>query len=317
MAIISRIGWRLLLTLPILILVSVLAFLIGVATPGDPIEALYASRFTPDQIAEIRATYGLDLPLWQQYGVWLKNVLVDGGGISIVLGVPVFDILLPNFANTLILTLGGVVACVVFGVAIGVTAGVWHRTWIDRAVMLIVQIGSNLSIYWFGLVLIIVFALQLRWLPVGGMEARNGGGPGDLLAHLVLPSIAAGLISMLVLARFIRLGVIHEIGTEHFKTFASQGIPRWKLYGKHVGRNILPSAVNITGLEIGTLITGVIFVESVFNWPGIGTQLLNAVNGKDYPVIQGGIVLVAACYLVVNLLTDVTVDSLNPRLRRR
>ncbi|GAB3045846.1 ABC transporter permease [Sediminivirga luteola] len=316
MGTVKRIGWRLLLMLPILALVSVLAFLIGVLTPGDPIEAQYANRFTAEQLDQIRATYGLDLPLWQQYFVWLKNVAVDGGGISIVLGVPVFDILGPNFLNTLILTLGGVVACVVFGMAIGATAGIFHRTWIDRAVMLIVQIGSNLSIYWFGLVLIIVFSLQLQWLPVGGMQSRNGGGFADLLAHLVLPSLAAGLISMLVLARFVRIGIIHEVGTEHFKTFASQGIPRWKLYGKHVGRNILPSAVNITGLEIGTLITGVIFVESVFNWPGIGTQLLNAVNGKDYPVIQGGILLVAACYLVVNLLTDITVDSLNPRLRR-
>ncbi len=120
---------------------------------------------------------------------------------------------------------------------------------------------------------------------------------------------------MLVLARFVRVGVIRERSSDWFRTFRSQGIAPQTLYGRNVFRNILPSVVNITGLEIGTLITGVFFVEIVFNWPGIGTQLVNAVNGKDYPVIQGGIVLVALCYLVVNLVTDVVVDGLNPRMR--
>lgn len=313
---IRHISRRFVNMLPLLVLVSVLAFLIGVMAPGDPIEAQYSNRFTDAQMDRLRAAYGLDLPLWQQYFVWVKNVFVDGGGVSIALGTPVMDMLLPSFGNTLILTLAGVVVCVVAGTAIGMAAGIFHGTWIDRAVMLIVQIGSNLSVYWFGLILIIVFSLQLGWLPVGGMESRNGGGPADLIAHLVLPAISAGLISMLVLARFVRIGVVHEVGSDYIKTFISQGVPRRTLYVKHVGRNILPSAVNITGLEIGTLITGVIFVESVFNWPGIGTQLINAVNSQDYPVIQGGMVLVAACYLVVNLLTDITVDSLNPRLRR-
>lgn len=311
-----RIGIRVANMVPILLLVSVLAFLLGALTPGDPIEAQYASRFTPEQMAEMRATYGLDQPLWTQYFVWLKNLAVDGGGISLTLGTRVFDILVPNFLNTLVLTVAAVVVCVVFGTAIGMLAGICHGTWVDRVVMFVVQVGSNLSVYWFGLVLISVFALNLGWLPVGGMESRrNGGGPGDLLLHLVLPALSAALISMLVLARFVRIGVIRESATEYFRTFRSQGIGPRKLYGKHVFRNVLPSVVNLTGLEIGTLITGVFFVEIVFNWPGIGTQLVNAVNGKDYPVIQGGIVLVAACYLVVNLATDLAVDALNPRLR--
>ncbi|WP_138996207.1 ABC transporter permease [Rhodococcus zopfii] len=310
-----QVGFRIVNMLPILVIVSVLAFLLGAMTPGDPIEAQYASRFTAEQMAEMRATYGLDRPLWVQYFVWLKNLVVDGGGISLTLGTRVFDILGPNFVNTLTLTAASVVVCVVSGTAIGMIAGIYHGTWIDRIVMLFAQIGSNLSVYWFGLVLISVFALRLGWLPVGGMESRGGGGFGDLLLHLVMPAISAALISMLVLARFVRVGVIRESAADYFRTFRSQGIGSRKLFGKHVFRNILPSVANITGLEIGTLITGVFFVEIVFNWPGIGTQLVNAVNGKDYPVIQGGIVLVAACYLVVNLVTDIVVDALNPRLR--
>lgn len=310
-----RIGFRLTNIVPILVIVSVLAFLLGALTPGDPVEAQFASQFTAEQVAEIRATYGLDQPLWVQYFVWLKNLFSDGGGLSLTLGTPVLDILVPNFVNTLILTAAGALVCVVVGTSIGFLAGMFHGTWIDRSVMLVVQIGSNLSVYWFGLVLISVFALQLRWLPVGGMQSRGGGGLGDLLQHLVLPAVSAALISMLVLARFVRIGVIRETSADWFRTFRSQGIPMRTLYGKNVIRNILPSIVNVTGLEIGTLITGVFFVEIVFNWPGIGTQLINAVNGKDYPVIQGGIVLVALCYLVVNLVTDLIVDGLNPRLR--
>ncbi|GGL19512.1 ABC transporter permease [Nocardia jinanensis] len=310
-----HIGFRVLNVTPILFLVSILAFLLGVLTPGDPVEAQFASRFTPEQLDELRATYGLDRPLWEQYFVWLKNLVADGGGLSLTLGTPVFDMLVPPFLNTLILTVAGAFVCVVFGTLIGAVAGIFHGTWIDRAVMLLAQIGSNLSVYWFGLVLISVFSLQLGWLPVGGMQSRGGGGFGDLLEHLVLPAVSAALISMLVLARFVRIGVIREAATDYVRTFRSQGVPLRTVYRRNIFRNIAPSIVNVTGLEIGTLITGVFFVEIVFNWPGIGTQLVNAVNGKDYPVIQGGIVLVALCYLLVNLITDVIVDALDPRLR--
>lgn len=307
---------RLLNLVPVLLIVSVLTFAIGHLTEGDPIEAQYARTHTPEQIEAIRAAYGLDLPLWEQYLRWIRSLFVEGGGLSIVQNQPVFAILWPNFLNTLILTGAGVIVCAVFGILIGTLAGAGHGRLIDRASMFIVQVGSNLSVYWFGLVLIWIFALQLHWLPVSGMYSRRGGGFGDLLLHLILPSISAALISMLVLARFTRIGIIQERQSDHFRTFRSQGLGPARLYGRHVGRNILPPVVNIIGLEIGTLITGVVFVESVFNWPGIGTQVLNAVNGKDYPLIQGGVVLVALCYLVVNLATDVTVDILNPRLKR-
>ncbi|GAA2898591.1 ABC transporter permease [Streptosporangium fragile] len=316
MGTLKHILWRLLNIVPVLFVVSVLTFLVGRLTPGDPIEAQFARDHTPEQIEAIREAYGLNLPVWEQYAKWVSDLFTAGGGQSIVQNQPVFDILGPNFVNTLILTAAGVVICAVFGILVGLIAGTNHRRFLDRFAMLFVQVGSNLSVYWFGLILIWIFSLQLQWLPTSGMESRNGGGLGDVLAHLVLPGFSAALISMLVLARFTRLGIVQNLQADYVRTFRSQGLPRWKLIGKHIGRNILPPVVNIIGLEIGTLITGVIFVESVFNWPGIGTQLVNAVNGKDYTLIQGGVVLVALCYLVVNLLTDITVDALNPRLRR-
>ncbi|MFW0788666.1 ABC transporter permease [Gordonia sp. CPCC 205333] len=316
MATLKHIGWRVLNMFPLVFIVSVLTFLLGHLTPGDPITAQFKRVMTPEQIEGVKHSYGLDLPLWRQYLNWVGDLFTDGGGISISQNQKVFDILWPNFVNTLILTVAGITICVVVGVGIGIIAGINHGNIVDRLSMLVVQVGSNLSIYWLGLVLVWVFALTLRWLPVSGMESRNGGGPGDLLQHLILPGLAAALISMLVLARFVRIGIINESHADYVRTLESQGMPKHRILGKHIGRNILPTIVNIIGLEIGTLLTGVIFVESVFNWPGIGTQLLNAVYGKDYVLIQGGVVLVALCYLVVNLTTDVLVDLLNPRLRR-
>lgn len=316
MGILRHIGWRVLNILPIVLTVSVLTFLLGHLTPGDPINAQFQRTMTPEQIEGIKHSYGLDLPIWRQYLNWVGDLFTNGGGLSISQNQKVFDILWPNFVNTLALTVAGIVICAIAGVAVGVVAGTNHGRFLDRLVMLVVQIGSNLSVYWFGLVLVWIFALRLKWLPVSGMSSRNGGGFGDLAAHLVLPGVSAALISMLVLARFTRLGIIGESHSDYVRTFASQGMSKARILGLHIGRNILPTVVNIIGLEIGTLITGVIFVESVFNWPGIGTQLLNAVYSKDYVLIQGGVVLVALCYLVVNLVTDVLVDLLNPRLRR-
>lgn len=315
MTAVHRIIPRLLNVLPILLLVSVIAFLLNVLGPGDPVESQYGATMTQAQMDTIREAQGLNDPLVVRYVSWVVDLFTAGGGESIVLGGRVFDVLLPSFANTLVLTLAGVVLCVILGITIGMVAGINEGTWIDRLLMFLVQVGSNLSVYWFGLVLISVFALNLGWLPVGGMVSRGGGGFLDLLSHLVLPALAAALISMLVLARFVRIGVIREQSEGYFRTFRSQGFTRNNLLRRNVFRNISPSIVNITGLEIGTLITGVFFVEIVFNWPGIGTQLVNAVNGQDYPVIQGGIMLVCVCYLLVNLLTDVVVDSLNPKVR--
>lgn len=311
-----RLTVRVLTLVLVLFIASVLAFLLGVLGPGDPIEAQYGNALDQAQLDALRDSYGLNDPLVVRYLDWVSALFTGGGGTSLITGRGVFDVLGPAFSNTLVLTAAAGIIFLAVGTLAGLVAGYFRGTWIDRSVMFLVQIGSNLSVYWFGLVLVSVFALRLQWLPVGGMSSRGSSGLPDLLAHLLLPAVSAALISMLILARFVRLGVIRESSSGYYRTFRSQGFSRARLLRGRVFRNILPSIVTITGLEVGTLITGVFFVEIVFNWPGIGTQLVNAVNSQDYPVIQSGIVLVAACYLLINLLTDVIVDSLNPRLRR-
>ncbi|MET0451544.1 MAG: ABC transporter permease [Mycobacterium sp.] len=310
-----RIAGRVLLLPPILLVISILVFLIGKASPGDPIKATLHGTVSAEAIADLQEAYGLNRPLVQQYLSWLAGVF-DGGGRSIIRGTPVFDGLGTAFANTLILTFAAVVVSVVFGVLIGTVAALNHNRFVDRAIMLLVQIGANLSVYWFGLILIWLFALKWKILPATGMRDFTGdGGPTDLIRHLILPASSAALVSMLILARFARAGVIESLESDYVRTLRSQGAPAWRIIGKHVGRNVAPIIVTTTGLEIGTLLSGAVFVEFVFSWPGVGTELMNAIGAHDYPVIQGGVLLVTVIFVVTNLVTDITADLLNPRLR--
>ena len=311
-----RIAGRVLLLVPVLFVISVLVFLLGKASPGDPIKAALHGVLPPDAVADLQRAYGLDDGVVVQYLTWVSSLFTDGGGRSIINGSVVFDTLGTAFVNTLILTAAAVVVSVVFGVLIGTIAALNHNRFVDRAIMLLVQIGSNLSVYWFGLVLIWLFALEWKVLPATGMRDAGGdGGVGDLLHHLILPAFSAALISMLILARFARAGVIESLESDYVRTLRSQGLPRWRVLTKHVGRNVAPLIVTTTGLEIGTLLSGAVFVEFVFSWPGVGTDLMNAISAHDFPVIQGGVMLVTVVFVIVNLATDIVADLLDPRLR--
>ena len=312
------ITWRLLTTIPLLFVVSVLTFVIGKVGKGDPIKNSLSGQLSPAQIKQIRHAYGLDLPLPRQYWHWLTGLFTRDGGTSIVQSQGVFHILWPAYVNTMILAAAAVVISLVLGVLIGTVAGLNHRRFLDRFVMSFVQVGSNLSVYWFGLVLIWIFAIRWRFLPATGKSdaASGSGGVVDVLQHLVLPGFSAAIISMLIIARFARAGVIDALNSDYVRTFRSQGRSRAQVVRRHVARNVAPIILNTTGLEIGALLSGVVFVEAVFNWPGLGSQLVNAIGGHDYPLVQGGVLLVTVTFVLVNLGTDVVQDLLNPRLRK-
>ncbi|MER6809511.1 ABC transporter permease [Spirillospora sp. NPDC000708] len=311
-----RILWRLVNVVPLLFVISLLVFFISQAGPADPVRGALSQKMSPAQIERIRQAYGLDRPAWAQYLSWLKDMVAHGGGVSLSLRSPVSGIVFPAFRNTLLLVAGATLLTVVLGVAIGFVAGIRHGRLADRVTMLFVQVGSNLPIYWLGLIIIYLTAVERRWLPAGGMhDLRGDGGFGDLLLHLVAPAFAASLVSTLIIARFVRAAVIESERSDYVRTYRSQGFGRAAILGKHVGRNVLPPIVNITGLTVGSVITGVVFVETIFSWPGIGSVLLNAIAASDYPVIQSGVLLVAVTFVLVNLATDVALDLLNPRLR--
>ncbi|MES2532746.1 MAG: ABC transporter permease [Pseudomonadota bacterium] len=307
---------RVLQAIPVFLAISVLVFFISHLGGDDPITNALAGILPQDAIDAIRREYGLDQPVYVQYLLWLKHLFSGDWGLSLTLRVPVFDVLGTAFFNTLILTVGAVLICLLAGVSVGVLAGLKRGSAVDGVTMLVIQLGHNLPVFWSGLVLIWLFAVRLDWLPASGMyDMRGDQTVGDLLAHLVMPAFSAAIVSMLILAQLVRASVIEIIGSDYIRTYRSQGFSRGTILRRHLGRNLLSPIVNITGLQIGYLLSGVIFVENVFAWPGIGTHLYNAAAGKDYPVTQAGVMLITGCFLVINLTTDVILDLLNPRLR--
>lgn len=301
---------------PVFFVISLLVFFSVRLAPGDPITNALMGQVSQESIDAIRAEYGLDQPLVVQYVLWLKHLFAGTWGHSLALRVPVADVLGYAFLNTLILTGAAVLICLVFGVAIGLCSGLKRGSAADRVIMLVIQIAHNLPVFWLGLILIWIFGVQLRWLPVSGMyDMRGDQGFSDLLRHLLLPAVSAAVISMLILARLVRSTVIDIMNADYIRTYRSQGFSQGAILRRHVARNLLSPVINMTGLQIGYLLSGVIFVENVFAWPGIGTQLYNAAAGRDYPMMQAGVMLVTGCFLFVNLATDVILDLLNPRLR--
>ena len=305
---------RLAQAVPLLFLISLLVFLIAKLVPGDPIANALAGQLSSEAIEQIRHVYGLDKPAAVQYLLWLKNLFSGDWGTSLTLRAPVIEVLSSAFANTAILTGAAVLLCLIPGVAVGVTCGLWQGTRRDRQVMLLVQLGHNIPIFWLAVFFIWLFAVKLRWFPVSGMyDMRGDRGLGDLLHHLFLPALSTALISMLILARQVRHSVIDIMNADYIRTYRALGYPTALLLWRHLGRNLLAPIVSITGLQIGYLLSGVIFVEKIFAWPGIGTQLYNAAAGQDYPTIQTGVMLIAVCFLAVNLLSDILQDWLDPR----
>ncbi|WP_065356238.1 ABC transporter permease [Kluyvera georgiana] len=305
---------RLAQAVPLLFLISLLVFLIAKLVPGDPIANALAGQLSSEAIEQIRHVYGLDKPAAVQYLLWLKNLFSGDWGTSLTLRAPVIEVLSSAFANTAILTGAAVLLCLIPGVAVGVTCGLWQGTRRDRLVMLLVQLGHNIPIFWLAVFFIWLFAVKLRWFPVSGMyDMRGDRGLGDLLHHLFLPALSTALISMLILARQVRHSVIDIMNADYIRTYRALGYPTTLLLWRHLGRNLLAPIVSITGLQIGYLLSGVIFIEKIFAWPGIGTQLYNAAAGQDYPTIQTGVMLIAVCFLAVNLLSDILQDWLDPR----
>jgi peptide/nickel transport system permease protein len=308
---------RLATTVLVLIGVSVLVFLIMQLVPGDPVRTMLGMSATGERVAEVRHQLGLDRPLVVQYLHYMAGVLHGNLGQSLTLSQPVSNILFPKLANTMILAAGSLLICLVVGIPLGVMAGTRQYSVVDRGSMFATLAGASVPVYWAGLVIINVFALQLGWFPTSGMhDTRNPGGVGDILIHLVLPAVAAAVVPTAVIARMARGAMVEALQAEHVRMLRASGVPERLVIWRHTLRNILPPVVNIVGLQIGYLLGGVIFVEVVFNWPGLGGQLYTSITAGDMPMIQAGVLFIALVFVVVNLIADITVALLDPRTRK-
>jgi peptide/nickel transport system permease protein len=297
---------RLLLTIPVLIGVATLVFALIHFIPGDPAQAMLGEGATPEDVAQLRTRLGLDKPLLVQYGSFLNGVVHGDLGVSLRNDQPVMKQILERMPATAELAFAAMAVAVLFALPLGIVAAVWRGTWVDHAAMTLSLVGISVPNFWLGPLMAIVFAVELGWLPVGG-----SGTP----AHLVLPSITLGAALAAILARMTRASLLEELSEPYVLAARAKGVSRTRAVLHHAFRNSLIPIVTILGLQFGVVLTGAVITETIFAWPGIGRLLIQSISFRDYPTVQGCVLLIAITYVGVNLITDLTYGFLDPRIR--
>ena len=311
----TYIAKRLLLMIPVLLGISVIVFFIMALIPGDPAQAILGSYATPENLARLRAEFGLDKPLLTQYFTWLGNLLHGDFGRSYSLNRPVLDEVLERLGPTLLLAGTSLLLCTVFGLIVGVISAVKQYGWQDKLLTLSVLVGISTPSFWLGLILILIFAVHWKWFPASGMYAiYGGGGLADMLHHLVLPAITLATVATGVIARLTRSAMLEVLRQDYVRTARAKGLHEGKVIYKHAFKNALVNIIPVIGIQAGFVIGGAVYIETVFQWPGIGRMLVTAITTRDILLVQGGVLVVAACYVLFNLLADVLQRLLDPRL---
>jgi peptide/nickel transport system permease protein len=309
-------GHRLLGVLPVMFGVSVVIFILMHLAPGDVATVLLGPQATEAAKTELRHALGLDLPLPLQYGKWLLRTATGDLGISIATQLNVAALVLPRFLNTLLLTVASLFVSVVIGYSIGLLAALRAQSVFDRATMTVTMLAGSAPPFWLGLILVLLFAIRLHWLPVSGMVDMAGdGGALDLLRHLILPSATTALGPAAIITRMVRSSVREALDRPHVRVARAKGLSRGTLMRRHVILNALPPIITITGLQLGYLLGGALLTEVVFAWPGLGALLYDSITARDIPVVQATTLLIALSFVLVNILVDVVNVLLDPRLR--
>ena len=305
---------RLLATIPVLGIVALIVFLILRLSPGDPAVVLAGDVATPEDIEKIRRHLGLDRPLLEQFFTWLGQLLTGDFGVSIVSQTPVLRMIGERLEPTLALSLTTIVFAVVVAIPLGLLAAWNHGTWIDRLVMGLSVLGFSVPVFVVGYLWIWGVSMNLRWLPVQGYVpiGQNFWGFAE---RLILPTLTLSLVYIALIARITRASVLEVLGEDYIRTARAKGVPNRRLLFRHALRNAAIPVVTIIGIGMALLISGVVITESVFNLPGLGRLTVDAILGRDYPVIQAVILVFSAVYVVINLLIDLAYAFLDPRIR--
>jgi peptide/nickel transport system permease protein len=307
-------GRRILATLPVLGIVAVIVFSILHLTPGDPAALIGGEQATPQQTADIRAKLGLDRPLHEQFAVWVGNVMRGDLGISIFSSQPVTRLLAQRMEPTISLTITTTVVMVLLAVPLGVIAAWRADSWIDHAVMTLAVLGFSLPIFVVAYLLIYGLAMRLDLFPIQGYRPLSEG-IGPWAMHLVLPSLTLGLTFMTLIARITRASVLEVLGQDYIRTARAKGLGSRQLLLRHALANAAVPIITIIGVGVALLLGGVVVTESVFAIPGIGRLVVDAILTRDYPVIQGVLLVFSGIYVLLNLLVDLLYVALDPRIR--
>lgn len=326
---------RLGLLVPTFLGVSIVAFGFIRMLPGDPVLLLAGERgMSEERYAEALAKFGFDRPMWRQYLDYVAGLLQGDFGTSIVTKKPVLTEFMALFPATLELSIVAMLLAVAVGIPAGIIAATRRGTFTDQAVMGTALVGYSMPIFWWGLLLIMLFSTTLHWTPVSGrisllyyFPAETGfmlidsllsnqkGAFLSALHHLILPAVVLGTIPLAVIARQTRSAMLEVLGEDYVRTAKAKGLTQIRIVGLHALRNALIPVITVIGLSVGTLLAGAILTETIFSWPGIGKWMVDSVFRRDYPVIQGGLVLIAGIIMLVNLSVDILYSLINPRIR--
>ncbi|HZJ31813.1 MAG TPA: nickel ABC transporter permease [Vicinamibacterales bacterium] len=297
---------RLLLTIPVLLGVATLVFSLIHLIPGDPAQAMLGEAAPQADVVELRHRLGLDRPLIEQYGVFLKGLVTGDLGTSLRTGQPVTDQIVERMPATFELAAAAMIVAIAFAMPLGIVAAVRRGTVADHAAMTISLAGVSVPNFWLGPMLAIIFAVELGWLPVSGRGTW---------AHLVLPAISLGAALAAILARMTRATMLEELREQYVQAARARGVSKSRAVLRHAFRNSLIPVVTLLGLQFGAVLTGAVITETIFAWPGIGRLLIQSIGFRDYPLVQGCILLIALTYVGVNLATDMVYGVLDPRIR--
>jgi peptide/nickel transport system permease protein/oligopeptide transport system permease protein len=298
---------RVLAVVPVLFGVTLAVFSMLFLVPGDPVKMMLAEFVTnPDQVERMRAELHLDEPIVVQYGRFVGGALRGDLGTSIRSRRPVTTEIGENVASTMQLALASMAVAVAIGVPLGLLAALWRNSWLDVGAMVVALLGVSMPSFWLGLLLILVFSLHLAWFPA------TGGGD---LAHLVLPALTLGTIASAIIARLTRSSMLEVLGQDYVRTAQAKGLAWWGVVVRHALKNALIPVITIFGLQFGNLLAGAVIVETVFSRPGLGRLIVGGILSKDFPLVQGTVLVVATSYVLINVLVDVAYAVVDPRIR--
>ncbi|WP_092500706.1 ABC transporter permease [Meinhardsimonia xiamenensis] len=307
---------RLISAVPVLLGITVIVFLIMSLIPGDPATAILGAYATPENVEKLNRDLGLDRPMVERYFIWLGNMLQGDFGRSFSLNRPVIDEVAERFSATLVLAGTSFVLCALFGIAAGVVSAVRQYGLADRLITFAVLIGISVPSFFLGMIMILFFAVRLRWFPVSGMYAIYGGGDlADLLHHLVMPAVALAAVAAGVVARLSRSAMLEVLRQDYIRTARAKGLRERRVIFGHALRSAMVSIIPVLGLQAGFVLSGAVYIETVFQWPGVGRMLVDAILKRDLMLVQGGVVFVAAAYVLFNIAVDVAQALLDPRIK--
>ena len=301
---------------PVLLGVSVIVFMVLHLAPGDPAEVMLGANANKEDLDRLRTQLGLDQPLHVQYLHWIGQVVQGDLGRSLWMKRPVLGEVLERFKATLLLTGSALLLSTLGGLALGIASATHANSLRDRLSGVASLFGASMPVFWLGIVLMVIFSLWLGWLPASGMYAPyGGGGLRDLLAHLILPAVTLAAASVTIIARLTRATMLDTLGQDYVRTARAKGLGERMVVWRHALKNALIPIVTVVGVQAGYLLGGAVLTETVFAWPGVGTLVVQGILARDMPLVQGGVLVIALSFVLVNLAVDTLYAWLDPRIK--